>query len=586
VSRGLRRFRAAVAGDPLTRVLAAMRPDAPRTALAVLCGTAATGAAVGLMGTSGWLISRAAQQPPVLYLMVAVVTVRALGLGRGILRYCERLASHDVALRGVVNLRVGLYERLAAADPAAAAGLRRGDLLARVGADADAVADVVARAVLPALVSLASSVAAVAAVAVVLPPAGAVLAAGLLVSGVVAPLLAGVAAGRAERDGARTRAAIGAEVHTLLEGLPELTVAGAVPACRERLRALDAERARELDRAARPAAVAAFLATTSAGAAVLGCLLLGAQAVRAGDLSPVMLAVVTLVPLAAAEITVTLPAAAVTLVRARVAAGRLTELLGAPPATERDPLPAPAELLARVRGLACGWPGREPVLTGVDLDLRRGDRVAVVGPTGAGKTTLLQELARRVPGAVHTAEDAHVFATTVRENLRLADPGAPDEALVAALRAVGLDGWLAGLPASLDTVLGNALGSGSGQRSDAGGGVPLSGGERRRLLLARAVLAPGDLVLLDEPAEHLDPDAADALVAAALGPGLFGDRAVVLVTHRLSALEAAREVLVVADGRIAARGTHAALLGPADGVGDRTYRRAWLAEQPTTDATP
>jgi ATP-binding cassette, subfamily C, bacterial CydC len=545
-----------VAADPLARVLVAMRPDARRTALAVLCGTAATGAAVGLMGTSGWLISRAAQQPPVLYLMVAVVTVRALGIGRGILRYAERLASHDVALRGVVNLRVGLYERLAGADPAATAGLaglRRGDLLARVGADVDAVADVVARAVLPALVSLVTSVVAVAALALLLPAAGAVLAGGLLVSGVVAPLLAGVAARRAERDGARTRAAIGAEVHTLLDSLPELSVARVVPARRERLRALDAQRGRELDRAARPAAVAAFLATASAGAAVLGCLLLGAQALRAGDLRPVMLAVVTLLPLAATEITATLPAAAVALVRARVAAGRLTELLDAPPAGEPDPLPAPAGLLARARGLACGWPGHEPVLTGVDLDLRRGDRVAVVGPSGAGKTTLLRELARRVPGAVHTAEDAHVFATTVRENLRLASPGAPDDALVAALHAVGLGGWLDGLPAGLDTVLGNTLGSGSGHRSDVADGVPLSGGERRRLLLARAVLAPGDLVLLDEPTEHLDPDAADALVAAALGPELFGDRAVVLVTHRLSGLDAAHEVLVVADGGIAPR---------------------------------
>jgi ATP-binding cassette subfamily C protein CydC len=465
-----------------------------------------------------------------------------------------------------VNLRVGLYERLAAADAAVAAGLRRGDLLARVGADVDAVADVVARAVLPALVSLVSSVVAAAALALVLPSAGAVLAAGLLVSGVVAPLLAGVAARRAERDGARTRAAIGAEVHTLLDGLPELSVAGVVPARRERLRALDGERARELDRAARPAAVAALLSTTAAGAAVLGCLLLGAQAVRDGELSPVMLAVVTLVPLAAAEITATLPAAAVTLVRARVAAGRLAELLDAPPAGELERLPRPPGLLARARGLACGWPGREPALTGVDLDLRPGDRVAVVGPSGAGKTTLLRELARRVPGAVHTAEDAHVFATTVRENLRLADPGAPDAALVAALRAAGLGGWLAGLPDGLDTLLGNGSEPGA-----------LSGGERRRLLLARAVLAPGDVVLLDEPAEHLDPAAADALVGAALGPGLFGDRAVVVVTHRVSALDAAREVLVVADGGIAARGTHTELLAPG---GDPTYRSAWLAERP------
>ncbi|HET9658577.1 MAG TPA: hypothetical protein VFP72_24730, partial [Kineosporiaceae bacterium] len=123
--------------DPLVRALVALRPDVGRTVLAVLAGVAALGSAIGLMATSGWLISRAAQHPPVMYLQVAVVATRAFGIGRGVLRYVERLVSHDVALRGVAVLRERLYLRLAAADPAVVAGLRRGDLLARVGADVD-----------------------------------------------------------------------------------------------------------------------------------------------------------------------------------------------------------------------------------------------------------------------------------------------------------------------------------------------------------------------------------------------------------------------------------------------------------------
>jgi ATP-binding cassette subfamily C protein CydC len=262
-----------------------------------------------------------------------------------------------------------------------------------------------------------------------------------------------------------------------------------------------------------------------------------------------------------------------------------------------DPLPA-AELTAEA--LACGWPGAEPTLTGLDLRLAPGRRIAVVGGSGCGKTTLLltlaglippvagrvtlgstsavgttgtaRELADLDPGVVRrtvsfTAEDAHIFTTTVRENLRVARPDADDDQLAAVLQRAGLTDWICGLPAGLDTMLGS-------------GGTGLSGGERRRLLLARALLVGAGVLLLDEPTEHLDPATADALVHDVLtatpgdgGPG----PAVVIVTHRLAPLTAADEVLLLEDGHIVARGTHSWLL-------DRnfTYRDAWLAERGTT----
>ena len=585
--------------EPVVRALAALAPDPRRTALAVLAGTGALGCAVGLMATSAWLISRAAEHPPVLYLQVAVVATRTFGIGRGVLRYAERLVSHDVALRGVGALRERLYRHLAAADPATVAGLRHGDLLARVGADVDTVADLVVRSLLPFAVALTTALGSALLVGLLLPPAGLAVAAGLLVAAVVAPWLAAVAAARAEREAADLRAATSAEVLAVLDGAAELTVAGALPARLARLDTLDAELTRRLDRAARPAALAAGLGTLVTGLAMVSALALGIRALGTGvlgaapggGLAPVLLAVVALTPLAAAEAVSALPQAAVGLVRARAAAERVLALLDAPPAEGAapadvdvptgpvDPLPRP---VLTARDLACGWPGRPAVLSGVDLDLSPGRRVAVVGPSGTGKTTLLLTLAGLLPPRAgtltltplppsaraegvwratvsFTAEDAHVFTTTLRENLRVARPDAADDDLVAALTRAGLRDWSAALPAGLDTRLGSA-------------GKGLSGGERRRLLLARALLVGAGIVLLDEPGEHLDPQTADTLlhdVLTAAAPAT-----VVVATHRLAPLAAADEILVLAEGRIVARGTHSWLLEH-----DLTYRDAVQAER-------
>jgi len=570
-----------------------------RVALAVLAGTAAMGCAVGLMATSAWLISRAAQQPLIGVLAVAVVTVRALGIGRGVLRYVERLASHDVALRGVVALRETLYRRLAAADPARVAGLRRGDLLARVGADVDALADVVVRSLLPfgvaALTCLVTSVMVTAA----LPAAGLVVALSLAVAGALAPLLAAIAARRAEAGAAAARTRMTDETLGLLDAKRELVVAGAAAGRLARLRDIDAILTGRLDAAARPAALAAALSTLASGAGTLAALSLGVIAVREGRLSEVMLAVVALTPLAAAETVAALPVAAAGLVRARVAAVRVLDLLDAGGGeVSRDaglaatgsvagPVAGVARPMVIARDLACGWPWRPPVLTGLDLDLSPGRHVAVVGGSGCGKTTLLLTLAGLLPpvggslalagpGAPgrdyadimpavmrrtvsFTAEDAHVFTTTVRENLRVADPGADDEHLLAVARRAGLAQWLAGTEAGLDTMLGS-------------GGAGLSGGERRRLLLSRALLAGAGVLLLDEPGEHLDAATADTLLEELFdvddGP------AVMIVTHRVSGLARADEVIVLHRGTVAARGAHDHLL--------RThppYLDTWLAEQ-------
>jgi len=560
----------------LRRAVALLEVDRRRFALAVALGTLALGCAVALGGVSAWLIARASQQPPVLMLSMATVGVRAFGIGRGVLRYVERLISHDLALAGMARLRATLYERLADGRADAVLAVRRGDLLARVGADVDDVGDLVVRGLLPAAVATTLGIATSAAMTLVWPPAGLALAACLLVAGIGAPWLAGRGARTAERHGAQARADVGAEALGLLDDAGPLTVAGHVPARLAALRHADARARAAADAGAGSSALAAGLGQLATGVAVLVALVTGVPAVGDGRLAPVLLAVVVLTPLASFEATSVLPQAAVQVQRSRAAAARVLALLDAagpgdtPPGDAPHDEPDDGPRLA-ARGLTVGWPGGAPLVADLDLDLRPGRLVAVVGPSGTGKTTLLLTLAGLlaphsgtvtldgVPGAQRpgraltlTAEDAHVFGTSVLENLRVARGDVtPDEAR-AVLDEVGLGAWLDALPDGLDTVVGPD-------------GRTVSGGERRRLLLARALVGPAPLLLLDEPTEHLDPAGADAVLRLLRART---DRGVLVVTHRLG-LELADEVVRIADGRVAARGTHADLL-----TRDADYREA------------
>lgn len=614
---------AAPARGTLRRAVRLLDVDPRRVALAVLLGTLALGCAVALAAVSAWLIARASQMPPVLTLSVATVAVRTFGIGRGLLRYLERLVSHDVALRGMVALRTTLYARLAAGRPDAVLAVRRGDLLARVGADVDAVGDVVVRGLLPAAVAAVLGLGTSVAMALFWPPAGLALAACLVLAGAVAPWATAVGARRTEERGVQARADMTATALGALEDAGPLAVGGRLEAEVAALRDADRRLAAATDAGARPAALGAALGQLAVGLAVVAALVTGVPAVRAGLLAPVELAVVVLTPLAAFEATSVLPAAAVQVQRSRAAAARVLALLDAAGtgatradadgADARGVLPGGAAAAApaagsgatdgpaadaprpvlRAAGVTCGWPGRAPAVVDVDLVLEPGRRVAVAGPSGAGKTTLLLTLAgllppvagtvrldgedvtalpraRVVDAVVPTTEDAHVFGTSVLENLRVARGDVTEPEAADALARVGLGGWLADLPDGLATLLGPD-------------GRTVSGGERRRLLLARALVADAPLLLVDEPAEHLDVPTADALLEHLwhLPPTRHGAaRGVLVVTHRLATLAAADEVLWVEDGRVAARGTHARLLRDVPG-----YREAVRSER-TTEPTP
>ncbi len=542
-----------------------------RLVLALLLGSLALGSAVGLMATSGWLISRASQQPPVLYLMVAVTATRAFGIGRAVFRYAERLVSHDAVLRMLADTRVAVYRRLERLAPAGLRQTRRGDLLSRLVADVDALQDYWLRWLLPAGAAVVVSAASVGFTTWLLPEAGAVLAVGLLMAGAGVPLVTGAVARRAEHRLAPARGVLATRVTDLLTGTAELTVAGALPARTAEARRADGTLTRIASRAATATALGDGLTALLSGLTVAATALVGAQAVVDGRLGGVVMAVVVLTPLAAFEAVLGLPLAVQYRQRVRRSAERVYEVLDAPePVREPErPRQVPTSPFpVAVKGLAARHAGQNrDALAGVDLTLAEGRRIAVVGPSGSGKSTLAQVLLRFLDadagsytlGGVDAhaldgddvrrlvglcAQDAHLFDSSVRENLLLAKKDATEDELRDALRRSRLLDWADGLPDGLDTLVGEH-------------GAWLSGGQRQRLALARAVLADFPVLVLDEPAEHLDLPTADALTADLLAA--TEGRTTLLITHRLAGLEAVDEVVVLDAGRVVQRGAYAEL---------------------------
>ncbi|GGQ74019.1 ABC transporter [Streptomyces ruber] len=570
----------------LTRVRAMAGPRRGRLALALLLGSLALGSAVGLMATSAWLISRASQQPPVLYLMVAVTATRAFGIGRAVFRYAERLVSHDAVLRMLADTRVAVYRRLERLAPAGLRRARRGDLLSRLVADVDALQDYWVRWLLPAGAAVMVSAASVGFTAWLLPEAGAVLAAGLLTAGAGVPLVSGAVARRAERRLAPARGALAVRTADLLTGTAELTVAGALPARLAEARRADTALTGIAARAATATALGDGLTALVTGLTVVGAALVGVQAVADGRLGGLAMAVVVLTPLAAFEAVTGLPLAAQFRQRVRKSAERVYEVLDAPdPVREpEDPRPAPVSPFPLVlRGLAARYGEQDrDALAGVDLTLEEGRRIAVVGTSGAGKTTLAQVLLRFLDarqgaytlGGVDAyaldgdavrrhvglcAQDAYLFDSSVRENLLLARRDATEADLRDALARARLLDWADGLPDGLATLVGEH-------------GARLSGGQRQRLALARALLADFPVLVLDEPAEHLDLPTADALTADLLAA--TEGRTTLLITHRLAGLEAVDEVVVLAGGRIVQRGPYTELVAVEGPLRDMAAREA------------
>jgi ATP-binding cassette subfamily C protein CydC len=519
------------------------RFDWRRLLLAIAFGSLALGSALALAGVSAWLITRAWQMPPVLDLSVAVVAVRTFGISRGVLGYCERLASHDTALRAAASARSEIYRRLARGPADVTARLHSGDLLARVGADVDTLADVLVRALVPIGVAAVLGVAATAVIAAISPATAVVLALCLLIAGALAPALAARAVRAQEAVARQELADRDIAAVTALEHSAELRVAGRLPTLIAEAEQRQRDWGSAIDRAAAPAAVAAAVPTLAIGASVIGAVIVGIDI--AAHTAPTTLAVLMLLPLSAFEATLALPAAAVALTRGRIARIRLTELVPAEATSKAVTVTPVVTAAVHANQVRSGYPGG-PAGQPVTLTLQPGARLAITGRSGAGKTTLLMTLAGLLPPvsgevtidgvatgslseselrstACYFAEDAHLFGTTVRDNLLVARGDCTDAQLTHTLAVVGLGDWLTSLPDGLDTVL-------------AGGAAAVSAGQRRRLLLARVLLCPAPVVLLDEPTENLDAADGYRILRALLEDrhGLLSpERTVVIATHQL-----------------------------------------------------
>lgn len=528
-----------------------------RIVLAVIMGSITLLAALGLAGLSAWLIARTWQKPLVASITLAVTAVRGLGVSRGAFRYFDRLASHNVALGGLVNARENIYNHLAEGDPSVVLKMRKGDFLARLGSDVDDVGDLIVRAIIPAFVAIVLDVVAIVWMSILSPWAGLVMAVALLLAGVLVPWLSARAAVAAEEGKSEADHDLYADTVTIVDHAPELAVGGRLEGVLRSAEEAGERSLQQEDKSAIPNAFASAIAPVATWVTVLACLLIGiilyaqnGMGVSVAEttlMQPTTLLVMLLLPLSAFEASDQLPTAAVQYVRSRASLRRLRELLT--PARDRSGTRVPRYTepgvpAVTVENLTCGWDGK-PIIEPLDFAVEPGERLIVVGPSGIGKTTLLSTIAGLIPPTSGTStingveattaeeeslrqavavfpEDAHIFDTTVLENLHVIKPDLDEEGAAQVLHQVGLGKWLENLEKGVHTKL-------------VGGAEAVSGGERRRLLLARAVLAQRPVTLLDEPTEHLDAEDMKVMMGRILETGdLFdANQAIVVVTHVL-----------------------------------------------------
>ena len=529
------------------RVIARAMPPRAKRLMGIVLGVLADVCVVGLLGLSMWLIVRAGEQPPILYLTFAIVGVRAFAVGRAGLRYAERLSSHDAALTELAGLRAGTFEALVPRVPGAIESSRRGDVLAAFVEDVDQLQDEPLRVRQPLVVGTVVVALSLIAMACASPLAALIVLGMLLLSGGAAVVLSRRMASRFDRALGAARAAL---VDALLEHLASadvLAAFGALPQHRERVRSAEARLQRVQLRRARSAGLTgALLALGSGVASVLVLLLVMPQ--LGAQISAPLFAAAVVVPAAVFEVFAQVPAALVARRAVAASADRVAALTETPIAPEvvshtaGARLDGPADPVApviSVRGLAVRHAGAaRDAVSGVSFDVSAGEAVVVRGPSGSGKSTLAQALVRfidyRGSYRLHGVEarglapdevrrfvglceqTPHLFDTDLRQNLKFARDTASDDALQSVLDRVGLGDW---------AVERGGLDAPVGER-----GALVSGGQAQRIALARAILADFPVVVLDEPTAGVDRDLADRLLIDLLG-SVPADRAVILITH-------------------------------------------------------
>jgi len=544
---------------PLRRVARAPGTPYGRLALAGLLGLASAAATIGLLAGSGYVIGRAALHPGLGALVGVLAAVEVLAFLRGPLRYAERLIGHDAALRTLAHWRVWLYDCLTPRVPAALVGWRSGDLLSRAIDDVDTLQDLYLRTMLPLGVAAGAAMLGLVVVGLSLPFAALALGIPLLVAFTVPPALVWHAA--ADEEDTALSGEISAHVVDIIHGAPELLAFGADAGALDQLDEMSRASESLARRRYRAAALASFTTQLCLGAAVTAVLAVAVSAVHSHQLNPVMVAVLPLAALGTFEPVPGITLAASRALAVRAAARRLLALEAVPipvsdPVVVRS-LPEGVPDLSFVRASLRYAPELPLALDEVSLRVAPGDRVAVTGSSGAGKSSLVNALLRfwpleggtlrlgDIPSDELTQSDvrsacalvdqrAQMFAGTLRSNVTLGRPDASDAEIATVLDAAQLSAWVAALPAGLETPVGED-------------GVSISGGERRRLAVARALLAGGPILLLDEPTAGLDTGQADQLTDDVLSAA--AGRSVLLITHRAAEADKCQRTISMDAGR-------------------------------------
>lgn len=547
--RGARDERDGAAWRQLGQLL---RPVAGRLVASVLLGTVAALSAAALTATSGWLIVRAAEQPPIMYLLVAIVGVRFFGLARSVLRYAERLVTHDAVFASAGTLRHRLWLAVAARGTASPVLRTSGAALDTLITTADRIRDLLPRVVVPPLVGVVTAGAAVVAVALLHAPAAPVLVATLLVAMVGAPLIALAADRRAGASEGDLRSQVTRRLAALLGAADDLRANGVDPAARAEVAVLDARAGRLARRGAGATGLAGAIVVSALAGCAVAMLAVAAPAVAAGQLTVEVVAVLALLPLALIDPAVAVVDAVQQVPDLLASIRRVQPVLDVHAVASQEGASVEHVDAVVMDDLAARWPeSPRPAFEGVTADVARGEWLAVTGPSGSGKSTLLSVLLGYLsadrgrylveddgrivdagtlePDSLRARlawcpQEAHVFASSIRGNLLLGrgrDDSPSDAEMLRVLGSVGLGRLVDATSQGLDTMVGS---EGSG----------LSGGERQRLAVARALLARADVVLLDEPTAHLDGPTADEMMRD-LREAL-AERTVVLVTHRAADL--------------------------------------------------
>ncbi|MGC8627646.1 MAG: thiol reductant ABC exporter subunit CydC [Acidimicrobiales bacterium] len=535
---------------------------ARQLALMLTAGTLSAACGIGLLATSGWLITRASERPPVLSLSIAIGAVQAFSLGKGLARYAQRLWAHEISLRELERLRLALYDLLEARVPGVVRG-GQGAALAGFVSDADLVAEGMAKR-LTAGVDIAASILLGGLLAALVEPSLGVA----LVAGALAVVVAAWALARQARAAeARAAAARSEQAGFVMEAVRsarELVAYGREDLLQLRLEQVRKQAASVALSRATATGLARAGATVMSGAAVIAVVGTGLALHSAGRLSGVALAAVVLATLAVMDQCASLPAVLAGTFAAAAAGARTRQLAEQAPLAEEPAAawPGPKEPgTAALEQATVDLPGRPKALEDVSLRLKPGGRVALVGPSGAGKSTAVHALlhfvtcsqGRATLGGVDVtrlsrsdiaalagwvADETYLFGTSLRANLRLGQPSATDEDCYRVLARVGLAEWCRSLPDGLSTQLGE-------------GGRPVSAGERQRLGLARALLAEPAALLLDEPTAHLDPRTSASVLAELLGAA--SGRSVLVVSHEPGVQDLVDEVVVLDAGRLSGR---------------------------------